>query len=217
MASVQATLPPGLTVDAYEGRAWLAIVPFAMQGVRPRFCPAVPGLSNFLELNVRTYVRDAQGRPGVWFYSLDCNQPVAVWAARTFFRLPYFEAFMAEDVSGGRIRYESRRRTHAEPSRFEYSPRGEVQPAREGSLEAFLVERYRLFAAGHNGLQSGLVWHLPYGIQAADMREWSIEPLREAGFALENHPPDHALYAPGVDVQIYGLEPPVEGRYQPST
>lgn len=213
--AVQATLPAGLTVETWEGRAWLGVVPFSMEGVRPRFCPEVPGLSNFLELNVRTYVRDAAGRTGVWFYSLDCAQPVAVWAARTFFRLPYFHATMREEVRADRIRYASRRRGDAEESRFEYAPQGEARPARAGSLEEFLVERYRLFAAGHEGLLSGQVWHAPYEIQSAEVREWSIEPLREAGFAMENHPPEHVAYAPGVDVRIYGLEE--AAGYQPST
>ncbi|MFN0079477.1 MAG: YqjF family protein [Prosthecobacter sp.] len=93
-AEIQRTLPPGLFVDMFQGEAWLAIVPFLMRGIRPRFCPPVPGISNFLELNVRTYVHDEQGRPGVWFYSLDCNQPLAVWTARTFFHLPYQHAHM---------------------------------------------------------------------------------------------------------------------------
>jgi hypothetical protein len=91
---IQRKLPPGLFVDTFQGDAWLAIVPFYMRGIRPRFCPPVPGISDFLELNVRTYVHDEQGRPGVWFYSLDCNQPLAVWTARTFFRLPYQHARM---------------------------------------------------------------------------------------------------------------------------
>ncbi len=75
---LQATLPPGLTVDTFEGNAWLGVVPFFMCGVRPSLHPPVPLLSNFLALNVRTFVRDSEGKPGVWFYSLDCNQPVAV-------------------------------------------------------------------------------------------------------------------------------------------
>lgn len=93
-AEIQRTLPRGLFVDMFEGNAWLAIVPFYMRGIRPRFLPSVPRISDFLELNVRTYVHDAAGRPGVWFYSLDCNQPLAVWTARTFFRLPYQHARM---------------------------------------------------------------------------------------------------------------------------
>src|SRR5690606_19660805 len=96
-ALVQATLPTGLYVDTYEGHAYLGIVPFAMERVRPARLPALPWFSSFLELNVRTYVHDADGRPGVWFYSLDCNQPLAVTYARWRYHLPYQHARMAAD------------------------------------------------------------------------------------------------------------------------
>ena len=98
-AVIQATLPPGLTVDTFEGDAYLGIVPFCMCNIRPRFLPVVPGISNFLEMNVRTYVHDEEGRPGVWFYSLDANQKLAVRVARKFFNLPYFDAKMLLDTT----------------------------------------------------------------------------------------------------------------------
>ena len=105
-AEIQATLPAGLTVDTFDGQAWLGVVPFAMSGVRPRGLPAVGGLSAFLELNLRTYVHAADGTPGVWFYSLDCEQRLAVMIARTLFGLPYRHARMArrggvEEAAGG--------------------------------------------------------------------------------------------------------------------
>ena len=75
---IQKRLPPGLHVDTFDGQAWLGVVPFFMQRVRPIGLPPVPWLSWFLELNVRTYVHDDAGNPGVWFFSLDCDQPVAV-------------------------------------------------------------------------------------------------------------------------------------------
>jgi hypothetical protein len=81
-------------MNTFEGEAWLAIAPFYMRGIRPRFCPPVPGINNFLELDVRTYVYDEQSCPGVWFDSLDCNQSLAVWTARTFLYLPYQHARM---------------------------------------------------------------------------------------------------------------------------
>ena len=81
-----------LGVDTWEGRAYVGVVPFTMKDVSPWWSPSVPGISNFHELNVRTYVHDAQGNPGVWFYSLDCNQPLAVQLARRLFSLPYVNA-----------------------------------------------------------------------------------------------------------------------------
>lgn len=205
VAAVQATLPPGLTVDAWQGRAWLGVVPFRMEGVRPRFLPAMGGLSNFPELNVRTYVRDVRGRPGVWFYSLDCAQPVAVWAARMIFGLPYFHARMREEI-GARIFYACRRRRTAETARYEYAGAGEITRAGEGTLEQFLVERYRLFAMRGGRLLTGEVWHEPYPLQRAEVPAWSAAPLRQAGFAVGAAPPAHIAFSSGVDVRIFGIE-----------
>jgi uncharacterized protein len=109
---IQRTLAPGLTVDTFDGSAWVGIVPFQMRNIRPVFCPPLPGVSNFLELNVRTYAYDALGRPGVWFYSLDANCWPAVIGARWSYRLPYHWARMSfrREESTGRIHYTSRRR-----------------------------------------------------------------------------------------------------------
>ena len=70
-------IPPALALDTFDGSAWLGVVPFGMSGVRPRFLPEVPWLSDLPELNVRTYV-SAEGKPGIWFFSLDAHNPIAV-------------------------------------------------------------------------------------------------------------------------------------------
>ncbi|MDP4593007.1 MAG: hydantoinase B/oxoprolinase family protein, partial [Beijerinckiaceae bacterium] len=106
--AIQATLPNGLFVDTFAGKAYLGVVPFFMQKIRPRFLPAVPGISDFMELNLRTYVHDKAGVPGVWFYSLDANQWMAVQIARRFFHLPYEYAKMKSSrTPEGSIGFES--------------------------------------------------------------------------------------------------------------
>ncbi len=207
-AAVQATLPPGLSVDTYDGRAFIGLVPFFMRDIRPWWAPPVPGLSDFLEVNVRTYVHDAQGRPGVWFYSLDASQPVAVWLARAFFRLPYFHSRMRATVQDGLVDYQCRRRglSPDEASHFRYRPAGPPNPAEPGGLAFFLVERYRLFAAlGGGKLANGRVYHPPYAIGPADVTAWDGRLMTRAGFSPAGRPPDHCLYAPGVDVAVYAL------------
>jgi uncharacterized protein YqjF (DUF2071 family) len=206
-AEIQKTLPPGLEVDLFQGRAFLGLIPFVMRGVRPRFCPPVPGLSDFLEMNVRTYVRDQSGRAGVWFYSLDCTQPVAVAVARTFFHLPYFRAVMTEKKDGeGTIRYTARRRGSPDTAELAYTPQGVFRRAAVGSLEEFLVERYRLFAGGKQRLWSGQVWHLPYEFSPVELSNWSELPLQQAGFAPSGRAPDHQVFAGGVSVAVHPLE-----------
>src|SRR5205085_1965911 len=104
-AAIQRLLPAGLTVDTFpdaqgEEKAWIGLVPFRMEGVRPRFLPPLPGLSAFPETNVRTYVHNEGKAAGVWFFSLDADQSIACWAARRFFGLPYFKAAMTVDEDG---------------------------------------------------------------------------------------------------------------------
>jgi uncharacterized protein YqjF (DUF2071 family) len=211
-AAIQRTLPAGLTVDTFEGRAWLGIVPFFMRGVRPAWCPPVPGISDFLELNVRTYVVDARGRPGVWFYSLDANQWLAVKLARSSFHLPYEHARMSARVedSSGLTDYRVRRRGAEAGSRFHYglAAAAPTVAATPGTLEFFLVERYRLFAhdSRRGRLYSGRVYHSPYQMGPADVRAWDDAPLRLDGFESPGRLPDHACYAPGVDVDVFPLE-----------
>ena len=188
--AVQRTLPAGLTVDTFEGRAWIGLVPFFMQRVRPAGFPAVPGVSNFLELNVRTYVHDAQGRPGVWFYSLDCNQWLAVKVARGLFHLPYEHAVMSADISAatGEVDYAACRRGQAEESRFLYRPAGPGRAAEPGSLEFFLVEA-----------------HAPYQVAGAEAPVWDDGMMRLAGFDPAGRPPEHRCTAATVNVEIFPL------------
>lgn len=163
-------LPQGLHLDLFENEAWISVVPFRMSGVRPRFFPGLPGLSAFPELNVRTYVI-RNGMPGVWFFSLDAANRVAVRGARRFFHLPYFDAEMSVVRSGAEIRYASRR-THrgAAEAGFEarYEPVGPVFRAAPGSLEDWLTARYCFYAAdGAGGIYRSAVHHNPWRLQAA--------------------------------------------------
>jgi uncharacterized protein YqjF (DUF2071 family) len=203
--TIQRTLPPDLYADTFAGTGWLGIVPFAMRDVRPAGLPAVGRLSNFLELNVRTYVHDANGVPGVWFYSLDCNQPLAVWVARTFFHLPYQHAAMEAEF-GDAITYRTKRKGSAEESAFAWTPRGPTRTAAPASLEFFLLERYFLYAAKGSRLFRGQVAHTPYEYQDAGVSALSSLPAAQAGFTGLSATPQHACHAPGVDVRILGLQ-----------
>jgi uncharacterized protein YqjF (DUF2071 family) len=209
-AAIQATLPPGLFVDTHDGEAYLGVVPFAMRRVRPRFLPPVPGLSDFLELNLRTYVHDAAGIPGVWFYSLDANQRLAVTIARTLFRLPYEHAVMqASRTTDGAVTFHSRRRGHTgahATSAFTWALAEAPWHAVPGTLEHFLAERYRLYANTPSGLRRGAVRHAPYPLCRATLTAWDDHLLLLNGFASAGRAPDHVLCSPGVDVAIHPLE-----------
>lgn len=164
-------LPAGLSLETFDGEAWLGIVPFRMAWVRPRCLPALPGLSFFPELNVRTYV-ERDGIPGVWFLSLEAASRVAVRVARRFFRLPYFDADMRIEHDADVVRYRSERTHRGAPAAdFEaaYRPLGAPTLSRAGTLEHWLTERYCLYAARESGeLYRAEIHHVPWPLQPAE-------------------------------------------------
>lgn len=204
-------LPEALSIDTFEGRAWVGVVPFTMQDVSPWWSPSVPGISNFHELNVRTYVH-YQGRdPGVWFFSLDAAKLIAVLIARSGWHLPYYFADMELSVNeqDREVRYHNRRRWPTErPAELEMRYRiGEaLGPSEPGSFEHFLAERYVLYAIdGAGELRIGRVHHKPYPLHRAEVLELRQTMVQAAGLPAPKGAP-HALYSPGVDVDVYALE-----------
>ena len=168
-AELRRQVPAGVDLDLYDGDAWLAVVPFYMTNVAPRGVPAIPFVSSFNELNVRTYVtRD--GKPGVYFFSLDANSLAAVTAARTLFGLPYFLAEMKISRDGDTIVYRSRRLGGDVPAewRARYRPVGRQQPPAEGTLEYFLTERYCLYTVEGSRVHRLEIHHKPWPLQDAE-------------------------------------------------
>ena len=190
--SLQEKLPAGLPLDTYDGQAWIGIVPFHMTNVAPRGVPSIPFVSSFVELNVRTYVT-LNGKPGVYFFSLDANSSLAVAAARTLFHLPYFEATMAVEHSGGEIRYSSRRHTRMEGvAEFagRYRPIGPVQFAVRGTLEYFLTERYCLYTVDQTFHARRLdIHHSPWPLQVAEAAISANTMADAAGIRLPSTAP----------------------------
>jgi uncharacterized protein YqjF (DUF2071 family) len=175
--------------------------------------PALPGLSRFHETNVRTYVHVNGRDPGVWFFSLDAANDIAVVAARLWFHLPYYAARMSltretAGLQSETITYESRRRwPHPLPAsaKIRYRPGGTVSPARTDTLEHFLIERYLLYTVWRNRLFRGQVHHAPYPLQSAELSELDESLVAAAGIERpECSPLVH--FARGVDVEVFALE-----------
>jgi uncharacterized protein YqjF (DUF2071 family) len=170
-ASLRPHIPARLAIDTFDGQAWLGVVPFRMSGVRLRGTPAVPWLSAFPELNVRTYVV-ANGKPGVWFFSLDAGNRIAVSIARAWFHLPYFRARMSCEERSSWIEYKcarSHRGAACGVLNGRYRAIGENFSAAPGSLEHFLTERYCLYTTdGAEQVISSEIHHAPWPLQAAE-------------------------------------------------
>lgn len=203
-------VPPALSIDTFEGRAYLGVVPFTMRDVSLWWSPSVPGISNFHELNVRTYVhRDGQ-EPGVWFFSLDAAKLLVVLTARARWHLPYHFAQMRLDISGQEIRYRSRRHRSTDSSATldaRYRIGAQLGVAEPGTLEHFLTERYLLYVnAGRRGLLNGRVHHRPYPLHQVELLDLSETVTQAAGLPAPKSAP-HTLYSPGVDADIFRLSP----------
>jgi uncharacterized protein YqjF (DUF2071 family) len=185
-------LPPQLDLDTFDGEAWLGVVPFRMSRVHPRGLPALPFLSAFPELNVRTYAR-AAGKAGVWFFSLDAASRVAVELARWSFHLPYLHARMRCAADGPAVAYDSRRLDRRAPAAdfsARYAPAGPVSPAVSDTLADWLTARYCLFAADHSGrLYRGDIHHAPWPLQPAEAEIEVNTMAAAAGIRLPDAPP----------------------------
>ena len=199
---IQKTLPAGLTVDTYNGDAYLGIVPFFMRQVRPIGLPGVRWVSHFHELNVRTYVFDDRGIPGVWFYSLDCDQPLAVVAARVLTGLNYCHAEM-DSARDEFIHYGCRRAGTKDVAHYRYRGLGRASQSNPESLEFFLLERYYLYAMRGRSLVRGQVSHAPYEYRGAEVPRYSTVPAIVDGFSEISGPPVHTCFVDGLDVNVY--------------
>lgn len=189
---LRAHVPDALAIDTFEGQAWIGVVPFRMSNVAPRGVPALPWISAFPELNVRTYVR-LDGRPGVYFFSLDATNPVAVGVARTLVHLPYFTASMevTTDAQGWTV-YRSERKNPQRPAEFEarYRPTGPVTPPVKGTLEYFLTERYCLFTTDKSSRTFSLdIHHPPWPLQTAEAEFTRNTMAAAAGIQLPDGRP----------------------------
>lgn len=201
-------VPQPLELDLFEGRAFVGVVPFTMSGIRLRGLPEVPGTHSFHELNVRTYVR-YQGRPGVWFLSLDANHGLAVRAARRWFHLRYLDCDLRLAQDGEWIAYQA----HREDSQIEYEPyptrgaRGAdlgaryraIEPHSPDDLDHFLTARYCLYSysrAGH--VYRGEIDHEPWPLYSAEAEFTKNTMAGGLGIQLQGAP--RLLFSPSLDV-----------------
>jgi uncharacterized protein len=175
---LRSLVPSQLTLDTFNGHCYVGVVPFWMSGVRPRGIPPLPGLSRFPELNVRTYV-SCCGKPGVYFFSLDAASFLAVWAARKFYRLPYFYASMSSVEQNGEIRYFSKRDRGSAEFRATYQPTSQVRQPAQGTLEHWLTERYCLYTPHNGEVYSCEIHHPPWPLQDA-VTEFQVNTMAAA-------------------------------------
>ena len=206
-ALLRPLIPRQLEIDTFDGAAWIGVVPFTMWDIRAAFLPAIPGTSAFHELNVRTYVH-VNGVPGVWFFSLDAANRLAVWGARKFYHLPYFFADIALDQSDEDISYCSRRQDQRGPSAeltTEWSIGAQMPGSTPGSLEFFLTERYCLYSENEGQIYRARIHHPPWPLRNASVGKLDSTMIASLGVEEPSGEP-HLAYAEEIRVRIWSLE-----------
>jgi hypothetical protein len=201
-AEVQRLLPAGLRAETFGGAAWVGLVPFFMR-VSGGTGQHLPWLSDFCETNVRTYVRDAAGRSGIWFFSLDAARLAAVSVARATYRLPYFWSSMRLTRAGQEISYDCRRRWPGPPatSHVRISIGAPYLTAELDERDHFLTARWLLFSVTGTRQRHALARHQPWPLHRADVLACDDQLLTAAGLPRPAGQP-LAHYSPGVDVRI---------------
>lgn len=195
-------LPSGLKLDLYDGKAWLGLVPFRMAGVTRRQLPDMGPFSTFPELNLRTYV-EADGKPGVWFLSLDADSLPMVCGGRLLYKLPYFWAGMSHDWQNDWCCFSSERHFGKASFSVRYRPTGPVFQAKTGSFAHWATERYCLYSATPSRQVKRVeVHHVPWSLQSAEVDIQQSNILETAGFEPLSTTP-LCLFSRGVEVVSY--------------
>ena len=204
---LRALVPDVLTLDTFQHRAWVSVTPLWINHLRPPGIPPLPWISQFAEVNVRTYVTYDE-KPGVFFFSLDASHLSAVWGARMFYRLPYWHAAIKVKGRGGpKIEYRSKRTHGPRPAelRGSYGPIGSANRAYPGSIEHFLTERYCLYSVSRKRLYGADIHHLPWELHAADVELEQNTVATPGGIELALKP-DLKYFSRSIKVLVWAPE-----------
>jgi uncharacterized protein len=197
---IRKLLPAEVTLDTFDGAAWVGLTPFKLTNLRPPFAPALPWLSRFPETNVRTYVVGPDGEPGVWFFTLECARLAAVLGARATFRLPYRWARMSVRTTGDRIEYRSQRHRRVEKGRTDIAVEP-GEPMRAGDFDNFLTARYRLYTVVRRRLGFADIEHAPWPLRHGRVVRLEQTLVEDSGVPRPDGGPT-VHYSQNLDVRI---------------
>jgi uncharacterized protein len=201
---IRTLLPSQITLDTFDGAAWIGLTPFLLTGLRPPFFPALPWISKFTETNVRTYVRGTDGERGIWFFTLEAQRLAAVLGARLSYRLPYRWARMRVRLHGGRVDYCSVRRwpgTRAETD-ISVQPGNPMSP---GDFDNFLTARYRLYTIAAKRLAFAQIEHEPWPLHEAQVLQLKQNVIERSGVPQAMGEPI-VHYSPDLTVRVGRLQ-----------
>ena len=205
-------IPSDLEVDTYNDSAWIGIIPFQMKRLRPRYLSSFPPVSNFTEVNLRTYVKDKYGRKGVWFFSLDTSNRLGNFIAYNFFHLNYRYSKTYFEISN-RNKYSCKidlKQPGIPVQVFEWEddPDTNYFKSNSTSLDFFLTERYRLYSYDHKRkkLLTGAITHEPYKLYTPKLIKYGTGLFESNKISATIDNPDSVIASKMVKVKVFPLE-----------
>lgn len=198
--AIRQVLPAQLTLDTFDGNAWVGLAPFVLAGVSPFGLPPVPWISQFPETNVRTYVLGPDGKPGVWFFTLEADRLIGVLAARAWYKLPYRWAAMSVSVGEKVIEYRSERNALFGKGSTDLAIEiGEKFAAQD--FDNFLTARYRLYAVHRNRVAFAEIDHDPWPLQSGKVLRLNENLIANSGVAAPVGEP-HVHFSRQLEVRV---------------
>ena len=210
--TIRHLIPEELEIDTYDNSAWIGIIPFQMRNLRPSFLFPIPSISNFTEINLRTYVKDKYNRKGVWFFSLDTHNSFGNWVAQTFFHLNYRSAkteFLNTQTQLNTCKFSFPKTQYPEQIfSWQHSEHTFMPSKSPESLEFFLTERYRLFSYNNkrNSLLTGTLSHDSYKLNRPKLLKYTTDLFASNGIDFSNVYPESILACKGTNVKVYPIE-----------
>jgi len=204
-SKIETYLPEGLELDLYEGKAYVGTIPFQMKNVRPRFLPAVPGISTFPEFNIRTYVTK-NGIPGVLFLTLDAQSRITCWHAPRAYGLPYRYAKCYLKKKDNNFIWKSKRVSDGAGLEGECRLIGEKMQASKNSLEYFLFERYSLYTEMNGKLHMAYTLHEPWIFQEAEVKVTNNSLTECYNLGIDAMKPQYVHASSGVHVLTWPIK-----------
>ncbi|MGV0920069.1 YqjF family protein [Empedobacter falsenii] len=190
-------VPKDLEIDEINDSAWVSLVAFTMEKIRPRFLPAFSPISDFDEINLRTYVTK-DGKSGVYFLSIEAGKLFSAILAKSLSGLPYEKS----NINRTENSYQA---NHPE---LNFSLLADfhvgMQVKHKTELDLFLTERYCLYLEDNDQLFRYEIQHLPWKINQLELDFLKIDyQLQDLNIHSR---PDLVHYSEGVQVVAWEKE-----------
>lgn len=191
-------VPSNLSLDTFEGNCYISLVAFTMEKLRPNFLPSIGYISDFDEINVRTYI-DNDKKKGVYFLNIEAGKTISAFIAKAISGLPYEKA----KIKRTRNIYNSNNLKKGFNLNAEFEIKEEITEKTE--LDKWLTERYCLYLEQENKLYRYDIHHKEWEINKVNIKSLKIN-YKIGEIELKNREPNITHYSQGIKVIAWKRE-----------